>query len=206
MRVWPLIKSDWRGIDQPVDMCFVHFNILLQLSGYCVGDAPGVAFCYGLFGPWSTVRAWLTSVGLHPGYPLSLILEVISRHSRGMEQIMLGGLRISSLLFADDVILFSALSPAYTGAKVCCWGPVEPCFHLWPWAVGSDQKNITTDTNREDLRVEILQRLQFSVCLEMPRCIFKRLGGGGWEEGGLSIYTYTAAPTTWMSTLHKTKL
>lgn len=136
MRIWPLIISDWRGIDQPVDTCFVHFDILLQLSGDYVGDALGVAFCYRLYDPWSTVRAWLTmvGVGLHPGYPLSLILEVISRHSRGMEQIMFGGLRISSLLFADDVILFSSLSPAFTGMKVCCWWPV-----VW---------NMTTDTNR----------------------------------------------------------
>lgn len=111
-----------------------------------MGDAPRVAFCYRRFDPWSTVRAWLTMVGVGP--PLSLILEVISRHSRGMEQIMFGGLRISSLLFADDVILFSSLSPAFTGAKSCCWWLVEPCFHLWPWAVGSYQKNITTDTNR----------------------------------------------------------
>lgn len=83
-----------------------------------------------------------------PGLPFYHFKDTVSRRSQVAEHFQLGGLRISSLLFADDVILFSSLSPAFTGAKSCCWWLVEPCFHLWPWAVGSYQKNITTDTNR----------------------------------------------------------
>ena len=50
-------------------------------------------------------------VGLRQGCPLSPILfitfmERISRCTQGVEGVRLGDLRIGSLLFADDVVLF----------------------------------------------------------------------------------------------------
>uniref|UniRef100_A0A8C6KHS8 Reverse transcriptase domain-containing protein n=1 Tax=Nothobranchius furzeri TaxID=105023 RepID=A0A8C6KHS8_NOTFU len=52
-------------------------------------------------------------VGLRQGCPLSPILfvtfvDIISRHSQGVEGIRFGGLRIRSLLFADDVVLLAS--------------------------------------------------------------------------------------------------
>ena len=51
--------------------------------------------------------------GLHQGYHFSLVLFIIfmdriSRHSQVVEGVKFGGLRILSLLFADDVILLAS--------------------------------------------------------------------------------------------------
>ncbi|KAL4006357.1 guanylate cyclase activator 1 [Sarotherodon galilaeus] len=59
-------------------------------------------------------KSFLVGDGLHQGCPLSPILFVIfmdriSRRSQVAEGFHLGGLRISSLLFTDDVVLLASL-------------------------------------------------------------------------------------------------
>uniref|UniRef100_A0A8C6Q6L6 Reverse transcriptase domain-containing protein n=1 Tax=Nothobranchius furzeri TaxID=105023 RepID=A0A8C6Q6L6_NOTFU len=61
----------------------------------------------------SKSRSFPVRVGLRQGCPLSPILFIsfmdrISRHSQGVEGIRFGGLRIRSLLFADDVVLLAS--------------------------------------------------------------------------------------------------
>ncbi len=98
-------------------------------SGYIVGGAAGVwsegwslraiwplcaqsESCVQVLGSkWDLFPA---GAGLHQGCALSPILfmifmDRISRHSRVREELQLGGLRSSSLLFVDDVVLMASL-------------------------------------------------------------------------------------------------
>uniref|UniRef100_A0A8C6L8D1 Reverse transcriptase domain-containing protein n=1 Tax=Nothobranchius furzeri TaxID=105023 RepID=A0A8C6L8D1_NOTFU len=96
------------------------------------GTLWGVLWEYGVPGPMiravrslydrcqSSVRiagsksgSFPVTVGLRQGCPLSLILFItfmdrICGHSQGVEGIRFGGLRIRSLLFADDVVLLAS--------------------------------------------------------------------------------------------------
>lgn len=62
--------------------------------------------------------------GLPEGCPLSLIMFVIfmgriSRHSRGEKSVLFGKLRITSLLFADDMVLLASSKPTARTGAVC---------------------------------------------------------------------------------------
>uniref|UniRef100_A0A8C6PMX5 Reverse transcriptase domain-containing protein n=1 Tax=Nothobranchius furzeri TaxID=105023 RepID=A0A8C6PMX5_NOTFU len=121
-----ILEGAWE-FAQPVYMCFVDFE-------KAFGHVPRGSHLqeYGVPGPLiravrslydrcqSLVRiagskscSFPVRVGLHQGCPLSPILFItfmdrISRHSQGVEGIRFGGLRISSLLFADDVVLLAS--------------------------------------------------------------------------------------------------
>lgn len=61
---------------------------------------------------WQYSESFPVGTGLHQGYPLSPILFItftnrISRRSQGVEGVQISGLKIASLLFADEVLLAS---------------------------------------------------------------------------------------------------
>ena len=85
------------------------------------------ARCYGLSSPCiNGVRVWLDSfslrVGLRQVCPLSLILFItfmdrFSRCSQGKEGFQFDGVRISSLLFVDDVVLLAPSGFHWSGLQ-----------------------------------------------------------------------------------------
>uniref|UniRef100_A0AAV2JL93 ribonuclease H n=1 Tax=Knipowitschia caucasica TaxID=637954 RepID=A0AAV2JL93_KNICA len=123
-----ILEGSWE-FAQPVHMCFVD----LEKAFDCVprGVLWGVLREYGVGGPLlrairslydrsqSCVRIagsksdlFPVNVGLRQGCPLSPVLftvfmDRISRRSQGSEGVRFGDHRISSLLFADDVVLLA---------------------------------------------------------------------------------------------------
>uniref|UniRef100_A0A8C6KY55 Reverse transcriptase domain-containing protein n=1 Tax=Nothobranchius furzeri TaxID=105023 RepID=A0A8C6KY55_NOTFU len=124
-----ILEGAWE-FAQPVYMCFVDLEKAFDRVPR--GALWGVLREYGVPGPLiravrslydrcqSLVRiagsksgSFPVRVGLRQGCPLSPILFItfmdrISRHSQGVEGIRFGGLRIRSLLFADDVVLLAS--------------------------------------------------------------------------------------------------
>uniref|UniRef100_A0A8C6P3P0 Reverse transcriptase domain-containing protein n=1 Tax=Nothobranchius furzeri TaxID=105023 RepID=A0A8C6P3P0_NOTFU len=124
-----ILEGAWE-FAQPVYMCFVDLEKVFDRVPR--GALWGVLREYGVPGPLiravrslndrcqSLVRiagsksgSFPVRVGLHQGCPLSPILFItfmdrISRRSQGVEGIRFGGLRIRSLLFADDVVLLAS--------------------------------------------------------------------------------------------------
>uniref|UniRef100_A0A3P9PV83 Reverse transcriptase domain-containing protein n=1 Tax=Poecilia reticulata TaxID=8081 RepID=A0A3P9PV83_POERE len=124
-----VLEGAWE-FAQPVYMCFVDLEKAFDRVPR--GALWGVLREYGVPGPliWavrslydrcqSLVRiagsksgSFPVRVGLRQGCPLSPILFItfmdrISRRSRGVEGIRFGGLRIASLLFADDGVLLAS--------------------------------------------------------------------------------------------------
>uniref|UniRef100_A0A8C6PHS8 Reverse transcriptase domain-containing protein n=1 Tax=Nothobranchius furzeri TaxID=105023 RepID=A0A8C6PHS8_NOTFU len=124
-----ILEGAWE-FAQPVYMCFVDLEKAFDRVPR--GALWGVLREYGIPGPLiravrslydrcqSLVRiagsksgSFPVRVGLRQGCPLSPILFItfmdrISRRSQGVEGIRFGGLRIRSLLFADDVVLLAS--------------------------------------------------------------------------------------------------
>uniref|UniRef100_A0A3B5Q8Y2 Reverse transcriptase domain-containing protein n=1 Tax=Xiphophorus maculatus TaxID=8083 RepID=A0A3B5Q8Y2_XIPMA len=124
-----VLEGAWE-FAQPVYMCFVDLEKAFDRVPR--GALWGVLREYGVPGPLiravrslydrcqSLVRiagsksgSFPVRVGLRQGCPLSPILFItfmdrISRRSQGVEGVRFGGLRISSLLFADDVVLLAS--------------------------------------------------------------------------------------------------
>uniref|UniRef100_A0A8C6NUV0 Reverse transcriptase domain-containing protein n=1 Tax=Nothobranchius furzeri TaxID=105023 RepID=A0A8C6NUV0_NOTFU len=124
-----ILEGAWE-FAQPVYMCFVDLE--KTFGGVPLGALWGVLREYGVPGPLiravrslydrcqSLVRiassksgSFPVRVGLRQGCPLSPILFITfmdrtSRRSQGVEDICFGGLRIRSLLFADDVVLLAS--------------------------------------------------------------------------------------------------
>uniref|UniRef100_A0A8C6NIQ5 Reverse transcriptase domain-containing protein n=1 Tax=Nothobranchius furzeri TaxID=105023 RepID=A0A8C6NIQ5_NOTFU len=124
-----ILEGAWE-FAQPVYMCFVDLEKAFDRVPR--GALWGVLREYGVPGPLiravrslydrcqSLVRiagsksgSFPVRVGLRQGCPLSPILFItfmdrISRCSQGVEGIRFGGLRIRSLLFADDVVLLAS--------------------------------------------------------------------------------------------------
>ncbi|KAK3563034.1 hypothetical protein QTP86_014091, partial [Hemibagrus guttatus] len=124
-----VLEGSWE-FAQPVHMCFVD----LEKAFDCVprGILWEVLWEYGVRGPLlravrslynrsrSLVRIascksdlFPVHVGLRQGCPLSLVLFIvfmdrISRRSQGLEGVRFGDHRISSLIFADDVVLLAS--------------------------------------------------------------------------------------------------
>ena len=123
-----VLEGAWE-FAQPVHMCFVDLEKAFDRVPR--GVLWGVLRGYGVLGPLlravqslykrseSLVRiagcksdSFPVGVGLRQGCPLSPILFItfmdrISRRSQGAEGFQFGGVRISSLLFADDVVLLA---------------------------------------------------------------------------------------------------
>ncbi|KAK3540202.1 hypothetical protein QTP70_028393 [Hemibagrus guttatus] len=117
---------------QPVHMCFVDLE--KAFDHVPCGILWEVLWKYGVHGPLlravrslynrsrSLVRIascksdlFPVHVGLRQGCPLSPVLFIvfmdrISRHSQGLEGVRFGDHRISSLIFADDVVLLASSS------------------------------------------------------------------------------------------------
>ncbi|KAK3513401.1 hypothetical protein QTP70_014229 [Hemibagrus guttatus] len=126
-----VLEGSWE-FAQPVHMCFVD----LEKAFDCVprGILWEVLWEYGVHGPLlravrslynrsrSLVRIascksdlFPVHVGLRQGCPLSPVLFIvfmdrISRRSQGLEGVQFGDHRISSLIFADDVVLLAPSS------------------------------------------------------------------------------------------------
>ena len=124
-----VLEGAWE-FAQPVHMCFVDLEKAYDRVPR--GILWGVLQEYGVDGPLlraiqslyrrsvSLVRVagnkselFPVGVGLRQGCPLSPVLFItymdrISRRSRGVEGVEFGGGRVSSLLFADDVVLFAS--------------------------------------------------------------------------------------------------
>ena len=123
-----MLEGSWE-FAQPVHMCFVDLEKAFDRVPR--GVLWGVLREYGVRGPLlravrslydrsrSLVRIagsksdlFQVHVGLRQGCPLSPVLFIIfmdriSRRSQGLEGVRFGGHRISSLLFADDVVLLA---------------------------------------------------------------------------------------------------
>ncbi|TWW68274.1 R2DM Retrovirus-related Pol polyprotein from type II retrotransposable element [Takifugu flavidus] len=123
-----VLEGSWE-FAQPVHMCFVDLEKAYDRVPRSI--LWGVLREYGVEGPLiravqslyqrsrSLVRiascksdSFPVRVGLRQGCPLSPVLFItfmdrISRRSRGVEGVEFGGRKISSLLFADDVVLLA---------------------------------------------------------------------------------------------------
>ncbi|KAK3545223.1 hypothetical protein QTP70_002063 [Hemibagrus guttatus] len=128
-RVRPVLEGSWE-FAQPVDMCFVDLE--KAFDRVPCGILWEVLWEYGVRGPLlravrslynrsrSLVRIascksdlFPVHVGLRQGCPLSPVLFIvfmdrISRRSQGLEGVRFGDHRISSLIFADDVVLLAS--------------------------------------------------------------------------------------------------
>ncbi|KAK3548334.1 hypothetical protein QTP70_010189 [Hemibagrus guttatus] len=128
-RVRPVLEGSWE-FAQPVHMCFVD----LEKAFDCVPHSIlwEVLWEYGVRGPllravrslYNRSRSLVhiascksdlfpVHVGLRQGCPLSPVLFIvfmdrISRCSQGLEGVRFGDHRISSLIFADDVVLLAS--------------------------------------------------------------------------------------------------
>uniref|UniRef100_A0A8C6P9E0 Reverse transcriptase domain-containing protein n=1 Tax=Nothobranchius furzeri TaxID=105023 RepID=A0A8C6P9E0_NOTFU len=124
-----ILEGAWK-FAQPIYMCFVDLEKVYDRVPR--GALWGILREYGVPGPLiravrslyvrcqSLVRivgsksgSFPVRVGLRQGCPLSPILFItfmnkISRRSQGVEGFCFGGLRIRSLLFADDVVLLAS--------------------------------------------------------------------------------------------------
>uniref|UniRef100_A0A8C6K8L9 Reverse transcriptase domain-containing protein n=1 Tax=Nothobranchius furzeri TaxID=105023 RepID=A0A8C6K8L9_NOTFU len=138
-----ILEGAWE-FAQPVYMCFVDLEKAFDRVPR--GALWGVLREYGVPGPLiravrslydrcqSLVRiagsksgSFPVRVGLRQGCPLSQILFItfmdrISRCSQGVEGICFGGLRIRSLLFADDVLLLAYQNVIFS----CRWSGSQP--------------------------------------------------------------------------------
>ncbi|KAK3523662.1 hypothetical protein QTP70_006725 [Hemibagrus guttatus] len=130
-RVRPELEGSWE-FAQPVNMCFVDLE--KTFNHVPCGILWEVLWEYGVRGPLlRAVRSLYNQsrslvciascksdlfpvhVGLRQGCPLSPVLFIvfmdrISRRSQGLEGIRFGDHRISSLIFADDVVLLAPSS------------------------------------------------------------------------------------------------
>ncbi|KAK3505719.1 hypothetical protein QTP70_020512 [Hemibagrus guttatus] len=130
-RVRPVLEGSWE-FAQPVHMCFVDLEKAFNRVSH--GILWEVLWEYGVRGPLlravrslynrsrSLVRIascksdlFPVHVGLRQGCPLSPVLFVvfmdrISRRSQGLEGVRFGDHRISSMIFADDVVLLASSS------------------------------------------------------------------------------------------------
>ncbi|KAK3549179.1 hypothetical protein QTP70_033971 [Hemibagrus guttatus] len=130
-RVRPVLEGSWE-FAQPVHMCFVDLEKAFDRVPR--GILWEVLWEYGVGGPllravrslynWSRSLVRIAScrsdlfpvhVGLRQGCPLSPVLFIvfmdrISRRSQGLEGVQFGNHRISSLIFADDVVLLASSS------------------------------------------------------------------------------------------------
>ncbi|KAK3523270.1 hypothetical protein QTP86_028470 [Hemibagrus guttatus] len=130
-RVRPVLEGSWE-FAQPVHMCFVDLEKAFNRVPH--GILWEVLWEYGVRGPLlravrslynqsrSLVRIascksdlFPVHVGLRQGCPLSPVLFIvfmdrISRRSQGLEGVWFGDHRISSLIFADDVVLLAPSS------------------------------------------------------------------------------------------------
>ncbi|KAK3555566.1 hypothetical protein QTP86_022023 [Hemibagrus guttatus] len=130
-RVRPELEGSWE-FAQPVNMCFVDLE--KTFNHVPRGILWEVLWEYGVRGPLlRAVRSLYNQsrslvciascksdlfpvhVGLRQGCPLSPVLFIvfmdrISRRSQGLEGIRFGDHRISSLIFADDVVLLAPSS------------------------------------------------------------------------------------------------
>ncbi|KAK3557275.1 hypothetical protein QTP70_026276 [Hemibagrus guttatus] len=128
-RVRPVLEGSWE-FAQPVHMCFVDLEKAFDRVPR--GILWEVLWEYGVRGPLlravrslynqsrSLVRIascksdlFPVQVGLRQGCPLSPVLFIvfmdrISRRSQGLEGVQFGDHRISSLIFADDVVLLAS--------------------------------------------------------------------------------------------------
>ncbi|KAK3543929.1 hypothetical protein QTP70_031842 [Hemibagrus guttatus] len=124
-----VLEGSWE-FAQPVHMCFVDLE--KAFNRVPCGILWAVLWEYGVRGPLlravrslynrsrSLVRIascksdlFPVHVGLRQGCPLSLVLFIvfmdkISRRSQGLEGVRFGDHRISSLIFADDVVLLAS--------------------------------------------------------------------------------------------------
>ncbi|KAK3538438.1 hypothetical protein QTP86_003713 [Hemibagrus guttatus] len=129
--VRPVFESSWE-FAQPVHMCFVDLEKAFDRVPH--GILWEVLWEYGVRGPLlralrslynrsrSLVRIascksdlFPVHVGLRQGCPLSPVLFIvfmdrISKRSQGLEGVQFGDHRISSLIFADDVVLLAPSS------------------------------------------------------------------------------------------------
>ncbi|KAK3507907.1 hypothetical protein QTP70_002569 [Hemibagrus guttatus] len=130
-RVRPVLKGSWE-FAQPVHMCFVDLEKAFDHVPH--GILWEVLWEYEVRGPllravrclYNRSRSLVhiascksdlfpVHVGLRQGCPLSPVLFIvfmdrISRRSQGLEGVRFGDHRISSLIFADDVILLAPSS------------------------------------------------------------------------------------------------
>ncbi|KAK3562016.1 hypothetical protein QTP86_024486 [Hemibagrus guttatus] len=130
-RVRPVLEGSWE-FAQPVHMCFVDLEKAFDRVPRSI--LWEVLWEYGVRGPLlravrslynrsrSLVRIascksdlFPVHVGLRQGCPLSPVLFIvfmnrISRRSQGLEGVQFGDHRISSLIFADDVVLLAPSS------------------------------------------------------------------------------------------------
>ncbi|KAG1932899.1 hypothetical protein F2P79_020886 [Pimephales promelas] len=103
--LYRVLEGSWE-FAQPVHMCFVD----LEKAFDCVPPRRPVEGAPGIWGPGSSAKGCPV-----PGCPLSPVLFIIfmdriSRRSQGPEGVRFGDYTISSLLFADDVVV---LAPSY---------------------------------------------------------------------------------------------
>ena len=107
----------------------------------CYGSVGGWPFSYRPFNlrivrfiasiASSESNPFLVRVGLHQACPLSLVLfriflDRISRCSQEVDRVKFNGLRIPSLLFADDVVLLTSSK----GISSSHWDSSQPSIKL----------------------------------------------------------------------------